>query len=291
MPRGGGRPLGSGRQLPPQLTVGRRPLGGGGGGGRTGGGYTRGRGAGAPGGSVGRGGRGSWRPRTRGVAPPRGQCGPEEAWATARAHRRQSAQKAQEEAGVVSGRQDQRHRSVTKQCNTKMTCGQAPPKTKQRPRSDTDSKAPPPSGDCGTAVRPLMRSSRAQWHRPSPPGPGTTTRGRAEGRRGGGPSLRPSTVRPHSPWTHAPRARRASVAARAPGHRAARHHRTAPTQGSEVPGSGGGYCTHKRTLYPTPTPFQPLNSPFFHQAICISLIYPHFPPFFLLWPISKIVFR
>ena len=28
----GGRPLGSGRQLPPQLTVGRRPLGGGGGG-------------------------------------------------------------------------------------------------------------------------------------------------------------------------------------------------------------------------------------------------------------------
>ena len=29
----GGRPLGSGRQLPPQLTVGRRPLGGGGGGG------------------------------------------------------------------------------------------------------------------------------------------------------------------------------------------------------------------------------------------------------------------
>ena len=30
---GGGRPLGSGRQLPPQLTVGRRPLGGGGGGG------------------------------------------------------------------------------------------------------------------------------------------------------------------------------------------------------------------------------------------------------------------
>ena len=30
---GGGRPLGSGRQLPPQLTVGRRPLGGGEGGG------------------------------------------------------------------------------------------------------------------------------------------------------------------------------------------------------------------------------------------------------------------
>ena len=29
----GGQPLGSGRQLPPQLTVGRRPLGGGGGGG------------------------------------------------------------------------------------------------------------------------------------------------------------------------------------------------------------------------------------------------------------------
>ena len=36
IPRGG-RPLGSGRQLPPQLTVGRRPLGGGGGGGRGGG--------------------------------------------------------------------------------------------------------------------------------------------------------------------------------------------------------------------------------------------------------------
>ena len=35
---GGGRPLGSGRQLPPQLTVGRRPLGGGGGGGMGGGG-------------------------------------------------------------------------------------------------------------------------------------------------------------------------------------------------------------------------------------------------------------
>ena len=35
---GGGRPLGSGRQLPPQLTVGRRPLGGGGGGGLGGGG-------------------------------------------------------------------------------------------------------------------------------------------------------------------------------------------------------------------------------------------------------------
>ena len=29
---GGGRPLGSGRQLPPQLSAGRRPLGGGGGG-------------------------------------------------------------------------------------------------------------------------------------------------------------------------------------------------------------------------------------------------------------------
>ena len=41
---GGGRPLGSGRQLPPQLTFGRRPLGG--------------------------GGRGSWRPKTGGVAPP-----------------------------------------------------------------------------------------------------------------------------------------------------------------------------------------------------------------------------
>ena len=33
----GGQPLGSGRQLPPQLTVGRRPLGGGGGGGGGGG--------------------------------------------------------------------------------------------------------------------------------------------------------------------------------------------------------------------------------------------------------------
>ena len=33
VPPWGGRPLGSGRQLPPQLTVGRRPLGGGGGGG------------------------------------------------------------------------------------------------------------------------------------------------------------------------------------------------------------------------------------------------------------------
>ena len=33
---GGGRPLGSGRQLPPQLAVGRRPLGGGGGGVREG---------------------------------------------------------------------------------------------------------------------------------------------------------------------------------------------------------------------------------------------------------------
>ena len=30
-PGGGGQPLGSGRQLPPQLTVGRRPLGGEGG--------------------------------------------------------------------------------------------------------------------------------------------------------------------------------------------------------------------------------------------------------------------
>ena len=35
---GGGGPLGSGRQLPPQLTVGRRPLGGGGGSGRGAGG-------------------------------------------------------------------------------------------------------------------------------------------------------------------------------------------------------------------------------------------------------------
>ena len=58
---GGGRPLGSGRQLPPQLTVGQRPLGGGGGAweggfkeGRLGGGFRRGLG-GAPGGSVGGG--------------------------------------------------------------------------------------------------------------------------------------------------------------------------------------------------------------------------------------------
>ena len=62
----GGRPLGSGRQLPPQLTVGRRPLGGGGGGGggapeggvkggRMGGGIG-GAGGGAPAGSVGGGG-------------------------------------------------------------------------------------------------------------------------------------------------------------------------------------------------------------------------------------------
>ena len=58
----GGRPLGSRRQLPPQLTVGRRPLGGGGGGG--GGGHWRWGlggamgGGGAPGGSVGGGGPG-----------------------------------------------------------------------------------------------------------------------------------------------------------------------------------------------------------------------------------------
>ena len=45
---GGGRPLGSGRQLRPQLTVGRRPLGGGGGfrEGEWGGGYRRGWGGG-----------------------------------------------------------------------------------------------------------------------------------------------------------------------------------------------------------------------------------------------------
>ena len=63
-PHGGGRPLGSGRQLPPQLTVGRRPLGGGGDlrgggqGGRMGGGIggAGGGGGGAPGGSVGGGG-------------------------------------------------------------------------------------------------------------------------------------------------------------------------------------------------------------------------------------------
>ena len=64
---GGGRPLGSGRQLPPQLTVGRRPLGGGGGGvqggatggareGRLGGGGSRRGDRGGPGGSVGGGG-------------------------------------------------------------------------------------------------------------------------------------------------------------------------------------------------------------------------------------------
>ena len=61
----GGRPLGSGRQLPPQLTVGQRPLGGGGGGGgghlrgvfregEWGGGYRRGWGGGS--GRVGWGG-------------------------------------------------------------------------------------------------------------------------------------------------------------------------------------------------------------------------------------------
>ena len=41
-PARGGRPLGFGRQLPPQLTVGRRPLGGLGGGGWGGGGLRRG---------------------------------------------------------------------------------------------------------------------------------------------------------------------------------------------------------------------------------------------------------
>ena len=53
-PGGGGRPLGSGRQLPPQLTVGRRPLGGRGGGpaGASGGALREGRfgGGGVPGG-------------------------------------------------------------------------------------------------------------------------------------------------------------------------------------------------------------------------------------------------
>ena len=53
VPRGG-RPLGSGRQLPPQLTVGRRPLGGGGGGGLGGGGL-----GGAPGRAVPGGGGGA----------------------------------------------------------------------------------------------------------------------------------------------------------------------------------------------------------------------------------------
>ena len=50
---GGGRPLGFGRQLPPQLSVGRRPLGGGGGGGGGLGGAVPG---GAPGGGGGVGG-------------------------------------------------------------------------------------------------------------------------------------------------------------------------------------------------------------------------------------------
>ena len=110
---GGGRPLGSGRQLPPQLTVGRRPLGGVKEGRMGGGGSRRGLGGGgAPGGSVGGGGsfgvhgasgafgahgrlratplatncwpeapggggggRGSWRPRSCGVAPPQGRGG------------------------------------------------------------------------------------------------------------------------------------------------------------------------------------------------------------------------
>ena len=54
----GGRPLGSGRQLPPQLTVGRRPLRGGGGGGGMGGGGSRGgEGGGGLGGLVGGGSR------------------------------------------------------------------------------------------------------------------------------------------------------------------------------------------------------------------------------------------
>ena len=44
---GGGRPLGSGRQLPPQLTVGQRPLGGGEGGGGGGGGMGGGGGGGS----------------------------------------------------------------------------------------------------------------------------------------------------------------------------------------------------------------------------------------------------
>ena len=60
LPRGG-RPLGSGRQLPPQLTVGRRPLGvGGGGGGALEGGSRRGAGEGGSrgGGGGSRGSRG-----------------------------------------------------------------------------------------------------------------------------------------------------------------------------------------------------------------------------------------
>ena len=66
----GGRPLGPGRQLPPQLTVGRRPLGGGGGGGggglggggsRRGAGEGRSRGGGGSRGSRGGGGVGQFR--------------------------------------------------------------------------------------------------------------------------------------------------------------------------------------------------------------------------------------
>ena len=49
---GGGRPLGFGRQLPPQLTVGRRPVGGGGGGGHGRGGSGRGDWGGGPGGAI-----------------------------------------------------------------------------------------------------------------------------------------------------------------------------------------------------------------------------------------------
>ena len=63
---GGGRPLGFGRQLPPQLTVGRRPLGGGGGGGLEGGVL-----GGAPGkaGPRGRGGASIGQVWTRHLAP------------------------------------------------------------------------------------------------------------------------------------------------------------------------------------------------------------------------------
>ena len=75
----GGRPLGSGRQLPPQLTVGRRPLGGGGGHGR--GGSRRGEwGGGNPGGSVGGGvqvgrfGVGGGDPRSRPPPPGCSHC-------------------------------------------------------------------------------------------------------------------------------------------------------------------------------------------------------------------------
>ena len=94
----------------------------------------------------------------------------------------------------------------------------------------------------------------------------------------------------------------------------------APMQGSEVPGSGGGYCTHKRT-HNVPmarkngekwgkmgenggkwgkmggkwgkmgenketwvvqlVPFPPISSPFPPHFPPFSPIFPHFPPFFL----------